>query len=242
MNNYKLIIQYDGTDYAGWQIQSGEKTIQQTITDAVETITKKKVNLIGSGRTDSGVHALGQSANFRIDDDLDTRKFIYSLNSILPHDISVLEIEKRETDFNSRFDAKERTYLYFLSKYKSPFFNKYSYHYHGTTDLSKLNSICSAFLGENDFTSFSKKNTVISNKNCKVFDCKWYEFNDLIIFEITANRFLHGMVRTITGTILKAIESGRSTDYIKDIFQAVNREAAPMAVPAKGLFLYKVKY
>lgn len=242
MNNYKLIIQYDGTDYSGWQIQSGSKTIQQTITDSIELITKEKINLIGSGRTDTGVHAIGQAANFRIEQEIDIYRFKHSLNSVLPFDISVLKMEKTGIDFHARFDAKRRTYIYLISEFKSPFFQKYSYNYHGKLIVSELNKISQLFIGNRDYTSFSKKNEEIENKFCDVYDAKWYEKDKLIVFEITASRYLHGMVRTITGTILKAFESGESTGYIENIFEKKNREAASMAVPAHGLFLFKVEY
>lgn len=242
MNNYKLIIQYDGTNYSGWQTQINAKTIQQTITDSIEKITKAKINLIGSGRTDTGVHAIGQTASFRIETELDLYKLKYSLNSIIPDDISVLTMEKVDIDFHARFDARKRTYIYFISKYKSPFFRKYSYHYHDELNLSELNNISKNFLGNKDFTSFSKKNTEIDNKFCEVYDAKWYEKDDLVIFEIRANRFLHGMVRTITGTILKVSETQGGGEFINEIFEEKNREAALMAVPAHGLFLYSVEY
>lgn len=242
VNNYKLTIQYDGTDYSGWQIQSGSKTVQQTITDAIEIITKEKVNLIGSGRTDSGVHALGQVANFRTEQEIDIYKFKYSLNSLVPNDISVVEMEKVPDDFHSRFDAKKRTYIYLITTFKSPFFRKYSYHYHNDLNLSVLNKISSQFIGNKDFTSFSKKNDEIDNKQCEVFEAKWYVKENLIIFEITANRFLHGMVRAITGTILRAAETRSNKEFIDNIFEGKSRELASMAVPACGLLLYKVEY
>ncbi|HSL89696.1 MAG TPA: tRNA pseudouridine(38-40) synthase TruA [Ignavibacteriaceae bacterium] len=242
MNNYKLIIQYDGTEYAGWQIQNETRTIQQTITDSIETITKEKVNLIGSGRTDSGVHALGQAANFRIGIELDLYKFKHSLNAVLPNDISVLSIQKIHESFHARFDAKKRTYIYLISRYKSPFFRKYSYSFHGELNLPQLNTISKLFLGDKDYTSFTKKNDKIDNKVCEVFNAAWYDKNELIVFEISANRFLHGMVRTITGTILKASEIQNSKEYIEKMFSEMDRESAPMAVPANGLFLFKVEY
>lgn len=108
MNNYKLVIQYDGTEYSGWQIQKNQNTIQQKISDSIEIILKEKVNLIGSGRTDTGVHALGQVANFKTEQNIDVAKFIYSLNSILPNDIAVLKIEQVSEDFHARFDAKKK--------------------------------------------------------------------------------------------------------------------------------------
>jgi tRNA pseudouridine38-40 synthase len=242
LNNYKLIIQYDGTNYAGWQIQENAITVQQTIIEAVKTILKVEVNLIGSGRTDSGVHALGQVANFRTETEIDIYKFKHSLNSILPSDISIVEMNKTDIYFHARFDAKKRSYIYQINQMKSPFYKNYSYFYPGELKLDKLNNISEAFLGENDFTSFSKKNTEIDNKNCSVYDINWRKENELIVFYIQANRFLHGMVRTIVGTILKAYEAPNPKDLIENIFSSQNREEAFESMPSKGLFLYKVDY
>ncbi len=138
MNNYKLTIQYDGTNYAGWQFQQNAETVQQKISDAIKIILKDEINLIGSGRTDAGVHAWGQIANFQTFHDLDTFKFNYSLNSILPKDISIIKIEKKEEDFHARFDAVKRSYFYLFSKYKSPFFDRYSYFYHDSLNIEHL--------------------------------------------------------------------------------------------------------
>ena len=242
MNNYKLIIQYDGTNYCGWQIQNNAITVQQVVTDKIELLTGSKVNLIGSGRTDTGVHALGQAANFKIDNELDIYKFKYSLNSILPNDISVIEMKNAAGDFNARFNARKRSYLYLFSTYKSPFYQKYSYHYHNKLDFRFLNDISGYLLGSNDFTSFARKNTETVNKICNVYDIHWKETNGLILFYIEADRFLHGMVRTIVGTLLKALKEHALGSYIEEILSAKNRECAGEAVPAKGLFLYKVKY
>src|SRR3989339_1942505 len=161
MNNYKLIIQYDGTNYAGWQIQSNAATVQQKIVDAIEVILKEKINLIGSGRTDTGVHALGQVANFRTENELDLYKFRYSLNSILPNDISVLKMESVNESFHARFDAKNRSYIYLFCDHKSPFYNNYSYYFPSLSklDFDYLNRISKTLLGIHDFTSYSRKNT-----------------------------------------------------------------------------------
>ncbi len=141
MKNFKLTIQYDGTNYSGWQIQENSSTIQQKITDAVEVILKEKVNLIGSGRTDAGVHAAGQTANFKTEKNFDLSKFRYSLNSILPSDISILKIEEAAANFNARFDAKKRSYIYLISTYKSPFLHPYSYFYSGGLEIKVLNNL-----------------------------------------------------------------------------------------------------
>ena len=242
MNNYKIKIQYDGSNYAGWQEQENANTIQETIKNSINTILREKVNLIGSGRTDAGVHALGQVANFKTLQELDVYKFQHSLNSILPNDISVRKTDKVNDSFNSRFDAKKRSYLYFISRGKSPFYNSYSFQYRGKIEVDLLNKLSNGFIGENDFTSFSKKNSDTKNKNCIVYQARWRETNDLFIFLIQANRFLHGMVRTIIGTLLRAMEKKLGEYYFNEVFSKKDREAAAEAVPAKGLFLFKVSY
>jgi len=242
LKNYKLIIQYDGTNYSGWQIQKNSQSIQQKITDAIEVLLKEKINLIGSGRTDAGVHAFGQSANFRTETEINIYRFKHSLNSILPSDIVISEMNEVEFDFHARFDAKKRTYLYLMTPARSPFYKNYSYFYPHKIDLKKLNSLSNLFLGEKDFTSFSRKNSEIENKNCIVYKSFWRKRGELFLFSIQASRYLHGMVRTIVGTLLNAQDQNDSESFIKEIFNSNNREEAFEAVPAKGLFLYKVEY
>ncbi len=242
MKNYKLTIQYDGTEYAGWQIQKNSDTIQQRITEALEILIKEKINLIGSGRTDSGVHALGQVANFRTENEIDIYRFKHSLNSILPFDISISSMEEVDQKFHSRFDARRRTYFYILTCKKSPFYLNYSYFYHKKIDIVKLNKLSKYFLGEHDFSSFSRKTPELDNKNCTLYNLHWRKTADLTFFYIQANRFLHGMVRAIAGTILKAHELDFSESFVRDIFNSKSREESYDSVPAKGLFLYKVEY
>lgn len=241
MNNYKLLIQYDGTDYAGWQVQENAKSVQGTVTDVLKTILKVDVNLIGSGRTDAGVHALGQVANFRYEKEIDIFRFSHSLNSILPNDISILNIEKVDEKFHSRFDAKERTYIYLISKNKSPFYHKYSL-YKKFLDISSLNDLSKALIGKNDFTSFCRKNLDVKDKICSIKFIHWKEYKNFYLFSITADRFLHGMVRTIVGTLLRIADTQKGLDELKYIIKTKDREAAGEAVEAKGLFLYKIKY
>jgi len=242
LKNYKLIIQYDGTEYAGWQIQEKCNTVQQTITDAIELLLKEKINLIGSGRTDSGVHAAGQVANFRTENVIDIYRFKHSLNSILPHSISIRNMDEVSLDFHARYDAKRRIYFYLISNTKSPFFRNYSYFYHKEIDLPKLNYLSKIITGTNDFTSFSRKNSEVENKICTVYQIGWRKIRELILFYIKADRFLHGMVRTIAGTLLRSQELPEPEIYLNRIFELRNRESAFEAVPAKGLFLYKVEY
>ena len=242
MKNYKLIIQYDGTHYAGWQIQKNNDTVQQQITLALEILTKEKINLIGSGRTDSGVHAIGQVANFRTENDIDIYRFKHSLNSLLPFDISISLMEEVDINFHARFDAKKRSYFYLISQTKSPFYKNYSYFYHKKIDLKKLNHLSKSIVGEKDFTSFCRKTPEQESKDCIVYNAQWRTKGDITFFYIQANRYLHGMVRAITGTLLKAQELNYSESFIAEIFESHNRDEAYDSVPANGLFLYKVEY
>ena len=244
MNNYKLLLQYDGTNYAGWQMQQNAVTIQQKIIDTIEVITKERVNLIGSGRTDSGVHAIGQAANFRIENELDLYKFRYQLNSILPNDIAVTKMEKVAEDFHARYDAKSRSYLYLFVQGKSPFYFKYAHYFPplNKIDFSKLNEISKVLLGKHDFTSFSRKDPDVDDKTCNISEIRWRKGRDLSTFYITADRFMHGMVRTIIGTLLYTAGQNLEGNYLLEVLDKKNREEANESVPAKGLYLFKVRY
>ena len=244
MPNYKIILQYKGTNYAGWQIQNNALTVQQVIADSIEKIVQEQINLIGSGRTDSGVHALGQVANFRSEKQLDMYKFLHSLNSVLPEDISVVRIENVAEKFHARFDAVSRRYLYLFSTRKSPFYNDFSYNVNWIDDdfIIAANQNSNQLIGEYDFTSFSKKNTDVKNNICEIKNIRWKKSGSLVYFTIEANRYLHGMVRAILGTVIDSVRLNKPASYMMDVIAAKDRDAAGMAVPAKGLFLYKVKY
>jgi tRNA pseudouridine38-40 synthase len=242
MLNYKITIQYDGTRYAGWQIQENAPSIQEVISSSIKQILQEEINLVGAGRTDAGVHALGQVANFTLNKELDLYKFKYSLNSVLPVDISITDIESAEQNFHSRFSAKKRSYIYLISNQKSPFFDRYSYTLFSDIDQNTMNELSKVLIGTQDFTSFSKTNTEVQNKICEVYEARWRRQKNFFIFYIEANRFLYGMVRAIVGTLLKAYSSADGMNYLKNIFNRKDRSAAADSVPAKGLFLYKVKY
>lgn len=240
MRNYKLLIQYDGTDFAGWQIQKDQNTIQQFLTEALEIILREKVNLIGSGRTDAGVHAFGQVAHFKTEKEIDIYKTAHSLNSILPQTISVINMEETEENFHSRFDAVKRSYMYFITNIKSPFYNKYSYLCSEKYDSSQLNQISKDMIGTFDFTSLCKNNPDQPSKICNVYEARWYRKGAFLIFLIESNRFLQGMVRLTVGTILQLAKQNENT--LRQIIEAKDKSLSAGSVPAKGLFLYKVKY
>jgi len=242
--NYKIEIQYDGTNYAGWQFQPNVISVQQKIEECLSRLLNDNITITGSGRTDAGVHAFGQIANFSTVKDLDNFKFIYALNGLLPDDISIKNLKKVNSDFNSRFDARKRSYYYFISKYKSPFYKKYSYYFKGwrNYDFTQMNKAAKILLGKKDFTSFAKKKTEVKNKLCDLNEIQIRETKNFIIFYIEANRFLHGMVRATVGTLFESAKHDYNPDYLLDVLNAFNRDVAGRAVPAKGLFLYKVKY
>ena len=242
MKNYKLTIQYDGTNYCGWQFQRNGISVQQKIRENLEILTKEKINLIGSGRTDSGVHAIGQVANFRTEIEIDIYRFKHSLNSMLPLDISISNMAEVDESFHARFDAKKRTYIYLLTQTKSPFYKNYSYFYHSKLDVKRLNKLSKVYLGKKDFSSFSRKTSEQENKECTIYKINWRTAGELTYFYIQANRYLHGMVRAITGTLLKAQELNHSESFIEEIFKSQDRGEAFESVPACGLFLYKVEY
>ena len=244
MKNYRLTIQYNGKNYSGWQIQPNADTIQQQIEQAIQIITNDKIHLIGSGRTDAGVHALGQTANFRIEDELNINKFQHSLNSILPTDIAITDISEVDEEFHARYDAKKRSYLYIINSMKSPFYKDFTYLYPPISKIKidQLNNISNKFIGEFDFTSFSKKNSETKNKVCNISLSQWRKSKEFYFFRIDGNRFLHGMVRAIIGTILEIAERNYPESRVENILSLKDREAAGRAVPASGLYLYKVKY
>ncbi len=242
MKNYKLVIQYDGTNYCGWQSQLNGVSIQGVVQKAINTITRESVNLLGAGRTDAGVHALGQTANFRIEKELDLYRFKHSLNSSIPKDIAVTSIKEVDEEFHSRYDAIKRSYIYLISKGKSPFYDRYSWWYHGNINCSELNRLSESLLGVNNFTAFSRKASETENKICNVHEIRWKEWKDQIVFYVEADRYLHGMVRTMVGTLLNSFKLKKNIDYLYNIINKKERESAGEAVPAKGLFLFKVKY
>lgn len=244
MQNYKICVEYDGSEFFGWQSQPSGNTIQDHITRAIYQITHEKVNLIGSGRTDSGVHALGQVANFKLKSEIYEYRFINSLNSILPSSIAIKNIDPVNDSFHSRFDAKRRSYIYLFSTEKSAFFDKYSFTYPiiKTINIDHLKSLSKNLLGEHDFTSLCRANTDTVNKKCNVYEISWKRTKGMLICKIEANRFLHGMVRTLVGTLLGLSKNEEDSKSIIQILESRDRKTAGEAFPAKGLYLYKVKY
>jgi tRNA pseudouridine38-40 synthase len=242
MKRYFLFFQYKGSNYHGWQIQPNARSVQEEMQKAMGILFKKDIELVGAGRTDTGVHARLMVAHFDYDEDLDKVELVYRLNSILSKDIAVLKVHKVKEAFHARFDAISRTYQYTVSLQKDPFSEDQAHRLFKTPDFELMNKACFFLLGEKDFSCFSKAHTQTFTNNCHIYSAGWFQKGDLWVFEIKANRFLRNMVRAIVGTMLEIGEGRRSVDSINELIAGKNRSEAGFSVPAKGLFLTQIEY
>lgn len=241
---YFIYISYKGTSYHGWQVQPNSPTVQKTLDEALSVVLNEKVSTLGAGRTDTGVHALFFCAHFEstrssLDSD---NKLIFRLNCYLPEDISVSSIRKVHADANARYSAISRTYKYFISRTKDPFFNNSSWYLHGDINLSKMNEACNVLLKHSDFTSFSKLHSGAKTNICCIYYANWEEQENRIVFTIRADRFLRNMVRAIVGTMIDLGTDKIGLEKFEDIILQKDRCKAGKSAPAKGLFLTEIEY
>lgn len=250
MRNIKLVIEYEGTNYCGWQSQknliSNKDTIQDTIQDVIEKITGSRIVLEGSGRTDAGVHALGQVANFFIDSKILTERFAFALNSALPHDIVIKSSSEVDMDFHSRYSAvgKQYSYLMINSRQPTALYRNLAYHisYCDRLDINKMRAASKYFIGEYDFSSFMSKGSSIKNTVRTIYDIKIVQNEEFIKITYNGNGFLYNMVRIISGTLLSAAIGKIEPSNIQDVMLSKNRLQAGITLPAHGLYLEKVFY
>ena len=245
IKNFKLTIQYDGTCYSGWQIQKEQKTVQGLLKNCVQKIVKSEnVNLTGSGRTDSGVHSLGQVVNFKVNTNMNSLDFKRAMNSNLPHDIRVLESEVVDEGFNSRYSAKKREYLYMIKKSVSPFDYKYYHVSRSNIDVDMLNKCAEIILKKNDFSNFCRHSPDIDNYFCSIDYSLWeVKLEESIVqYRIRANRFLHHMVRMLVGTMLAVSNGSISLEKFEKMFNKESDRNRVVTAPSKGLYLLKVYY
>lgn len=250
MTNILLTLSYDGTDFCGWQRQDkaaqGEpvRTVQGEIELALEKMFRQKIKIYGSGRTDSGVHAHGQAANFLSpSDNIPVENYIRALNGLLPHDIRVMNAETKGESFNSRFDATSRTYRYFMhTGLPEARDMRYVWKLRQRPDLDVLNGMCSVLHGETDFATFTAAgDQSLSTK--RYIDRAFFEYrDDILVFEIEANAFLWKMVRSITGTLITLERDGKKADDFKTVLESRDRSKALLTAPPTGLFLWEVKF
>ncbi|MCB0494860.1 MAG: tRNA pseudouridine(38-40) synthase TruA [Cyclobacteriaceae bacterium] len=238
-----VYIAYKGTNFHGWQIQENAISVQQVITDSLHVLLKNEnVAIVGSGRTDTGVHAKEQVFHVDIPDETKLDKLKYQLNGILPETIVVNKITEVISEAHARFDAVSRSYEYHLLTQKSPFGREENYYCPILLDFAVMNKAAAFLLGTHDFQSFSKVKTEVNNFVCTVTRAEWNITANKAVFHITANRFLRGMVRAIVGTLLMVGEGKIAPEEVKKILDKKNRGEAGRAVPPQGLYLCKVEY
>lgn len=244
MRNIKLTIEYEGTNYSGWQIQENAITIQEKLEEALEKITGEKVKLVGSGRTDAKVHALGQVANFLTKSSIPGEKYKYALKFLLPEDITIVDSQEVDLDFHARFDATKKTYKYMVYNGELPraIYRNFSYHVPYPIDIDKMLYASRYFIGTHDFATFMAANSEVNSTIRTIYDITIVRKNELIEFTIEGNSFLRNMVRIIVGTLLYVGFGKIDKEQISKIILDKKREGAGPTVPPQGLFLEKVFY
>lgn len=257
MRNIALLIEYDGTAYSGWQVQKNGPSIQSVIEKTLSGLLQENIKIIGAGRTDAGVHAYAQVANFHTRSSWEVDKIVYSLNRTLPRDVAINRGVLVADEFHSRFDATARKYLYKVITKKSPFAGHFASYFHFDLSVDLMNEAAKFLLGKRSFKSFTKYSDQQKHFICSVTKAEWKnEIGDMnrsrmsflsspssfLLFEIEANRFLHGMVRAVVGTIIDVGRGKITIEDFKTIVKMEKRSFASMSAPACGLFLGEVKY
>lgn len=239
---YFFEIAYKGKNYKGWQTQHHAITVQEVVEDALGKLTGTKTEIIGSGRTDTGVHCEQQFFHADIQKEIVLIDFQHRLNVLLPKDISIQSIRKVKAEASARFDAISRTYHYRITLIKNPLLEGLAVHYFKPTNIPTMNKAAALLLGEHDFQCFSKVKTNVNHFLCNITKAEWKQKDDRLEFTITANRFLRGMVRAVVGTLLDVGTEKISVKDFQRIINSKDRKQAGQNVPPEGLYLTKVKY
>jgi len=244
MRNIKLIIQYEGTRYAGWQFQKNAKSIQEVIQNAIRKITGEKANLIGSGRTDAGVHAEAQVANFRTRSGIPLKNLQMALNSALPDDIVISKMEEVGFRFNAQHDAKSKLYRYTIvnNDFVNPLLRRYAAKCFYKIDINLMGKAAKILVGRHDFTSFQTMDGEEKGAIRTIEYIKFEKFEDIVYIYMKANGFLYNMARSIVGTLIEVGRGKFSLDCVKEILEKKDRRLSGPTMPAKGLCLVKVNY
>lgn len=254
MPRYFIEVSYNGTRYAGFQVQHNARTIQFEVTKALDICFHQEFKLTGASRTDAGVHALQNFFHFETEEELLYKtadgskssesmiRSLYSLNAILPWDIVIKKIMKVGPSAHARFDALTREYRYHIYQQKNAFYKEVAYFYPYPLDLRKLQEAALMIYNTVDFTTFSKRNTQVNNFNCTIHKSEWIVENDQIVYRIVGNRFLRGMVRGLVGTMLKVGAGKIDLETLSDIIKSKNCSRADFSVPPHGLFLTRITY
>lgn len=239
---YFLEVSYKGTAYSGFQSQHNTgKTIQAETEKAFGILQKGSVTMTGSSRTDAGVHALQNYFHFDYEEEIHPQ-FLYKINAILPADIVVRKIVAVKPDAHCRFDATGREYRYYIYRDKNPFLEDRAFYFPYTLDIASMQEAAAVLKEYADFTSFSKRNTQVKTFECEIRDSEWFWEDECLVYRVRANRFLRGMVRALTATMLKIGRGRMDLDGFRNIIVAKDCTRASFAVPAHGLFLAAVEY
>lgn len=240
---YFLKLSYNGAPFHGWQVQPNAVSVQSTIEEALSTVLRENISIVGAGRTDTGVNARQMYAHFDYDKEIpDFGKLINSLNRLVGKDIAIYDIIKVADDAHARFDATARTYKYFVTHQKSPFLYPLSWHCPQSLDYEKMNEACEVLKRHIDFTSFSKLHTDVKTNNCRIDYACWQQEGEMMVFTITADRFLRNMVRAVVGTLVEVGRGKISVDEFEQIILKKDRCSAGTSMPPQALFLWKVNY
>ena len=241
MSRYFLEVSYKGTAYSGFQVQANAGSIQAEIEKAFEVFLRKEVSMTGASRTDSGVHARQNYFHFDIDEDLNP-ELVYRLNAILPGDICIRGVFTVPEGAHCRFDAESREYRYFIYNKKDPFRADRAYFYPYPLDWQLLEAVAARLKDFSDFTSFSKRNTQVNHHRCTIMESHWERAEGGFYYRIRANRFLRGMVRGLTGTMLLVGRGKLTLSEFEEILDGKDPARVNFNVPAKGLFLERIRY
>jgi tRNA pseudouridine38-40 synthase len=242
--NIKLTVEYDGTNYHGWQIQPSGETIQSVLERAVSTFLRKPTRVTGSGRTDAGVHALGQVVNFHSDKDFDPYRIQRALNALTPNNITIKEVEIVADSFDARRDGRARVYEYHILNRStpSPFHLNRAWHLHEPLDVQAMREAIHCLLGEHDFSSFRAAGCDAAHPVRNIYRVSLDRRDELLVFTIEATAFLRHMVRNIVGTLIEVGRGQRRPQSFRELLEARDRTEAGATAPACGLFLVEVKY
>lgn len=244
MRNIKLVIEYDGKGFNGWQKQPDKLNIQGEIEKAISEITGERIELIASGRTDRGVHSLGQTANFKTNSNIPIEKFPIAINSKLKKSIIIQDAEEVDDSFHSRYSVKSKTYRYTInnSQYGSAIYRNTEFHFSSKLDVDKMKKASKYFEGEHDFKAFKASGTSSKSSIRTIYKADVYKEGDRIYIELTGNGFLYNMVRIISGTLLEVGLGKILPEEISKIIESKERANAGKTLPANGLCLVKVEY
>ncbi|MBX9807390.1 MAG: tRNA pseudouridine(38-40) synthase TruA [Flavobacteriaceae bacterium] len=239
---YFIKLAYNGTNYHGWQYQPNASSVQETLNKAVSVVLNSEVNLMGAGRTDTGVHAKEMFAHFDFETPFEIQSIVHKLNSYLPKDIVVYDIIPVHDEAHARFDATKRTYEYHINTIKDAFLQDGSWYFHQKLDIDLMNEASKLLFNYIDFQCFSKVNTDVNTFDCTIFEAHWIQEKDKLVFTISANRFLRNMVRAIVGTLVYVGLHKITLSDFEAIIKGKDRDKAGFSVPAHGLYLTKINY